>query len=886
MGVSAQFIQIVLAVGLIVLITAAPILAWPRTRKYTPWVLLSYTVFLAIHWQFVIGEEVTYHDTAWNLESWSIIIQQWIDSGHELGWNPYWGAGQPFSLYNNILSTIPSVAFAYLFNALGWHFEPTVFFNLIWLFGFLNICTGSLMLFSILFAETWVILIGFFSMLFGGLFFADLGQGVGVYTLSFLPYLLFSLIYFYRNGDVRALVFFLFALGMSLNYYLPTYTLVTILVFIIGVLARRACRTQILSKIKTLPSHPGWLALGVLVFTILIAPLFMNYLEMKDYVSPTRGFTKAGEYSELGHQASTFTPISRYEFLINFRKWDLLNVNHGTFYIGALPTLGFVLALVFRTHIFLTIPALISAILGMEHVFGISIWEWLRSYVPLFKMTRHGFPFARIATLLILAASLGGIWALTHKKYSLKWKYLAIAIAFLAVHKLSWGGLSPFQRVNVLLATGVLVFLAKYSNSNGKTLVSYLLLILLTLHGLELISFSINRDVPRRDDVDFTEYTFPRNYKLNEITYPDHWVTLPYRGVPVPFYFRPMFNKRIVWGQKVPNSLFMLQSDFARFLLNQRLISQVVPEDPELRKVSGKLFYLIPHYMDVSPDQTSIEALQWILNANRPKLALKDSSYKEPSVGNVLDRDPRTYWQSVPREQNRPLWISFSIQNGFRPDILELQISPVLKGRNAKGELWSSDDNEHWNFVQMLDGKNAMINKPSNTLKFYLKNPLRQKFFKLVFFNDSFFPLADVALNCSHVDCFESPLDFKLKLNSFYGLHAVNFLPSGSPDKIVLNVFANQDSWLLRMENFHKGWKVFLDGKEEEIHRVFPNFQMVFVPAGQHTLEFRFHSIYHTLVVLHIVTGVLGGAFLLWWLSGIQIRMRNPFPVPGWGGVR
>jgi len=204
-----ETVKILFALILINLLAIAPILAWRKTRNLTLPVLAIYGAFILIHWDFIIGNEVTYHDTAWTLESWTALMQQWIDSGVSLGWNPYWGAGQPFSLYNNISDVIPMVAFAYLFKALGLKFTPLIFFNLIWLFGYLNICTGSLLLFRLVYKKRLICLLGFFTLLFGGLFYSDAGEPLGAFILSFLPYLVFLIIIFYKTQDWRALLFFL-----------------------------------------------------------------------------------------------------------------------------------------------------------------------------------------------------------------------------------------------------------------------------------------------------------------------------------------------------------------------------------------------------------------------------------------------------------------------------------------------------------------------------------------------------------------------------------------------------------------------------------------------------------------------------------------------------
>ena len=133
---NAADIQVLLAAGVILLMVLAPVFAWPETRKLTLPVLGFYALFLWLNSEFVFGELGTGHDTFTNWYSWSVIIRQWIQSDVELGWNPYWGAGQPFALYNNIFRYLPTAAFSRFFNLLGLELSPVIFFNLIFLFGY------------------------------------------------------------------------------------------------------------------------------------------------------------------------------------------------------------------------------------------------------------------------------------------------------------------------------------------------------------------------------------------------------------------------------------------------------------------------------------------------------------------------------------------------------------------------------------------------------------------------------------------------------------------------------------------------------------------------------------------------------------------------------
>ena len=66
---------------------------------------------------------------------------------------------------------------------------------------------------------------------------------------------------------------------------------------------------------------------------------------------------------------------------------------------------------------------------------------------------------------------------------------------------------------------------------------------------------------------------------------------------------------------------------------------------------------------------------------------------------------------------------------------------------------------------------------------------------------------------------------------------------------------------LLRMENFHPGWNVLVNGVQGEIFSSKENFQIVEIPAGLHLVEFTYWSIYDQLH--RVFRNGLAGVYLL-----------------------
>ena len=141
-----------IGISVIVLVIAVlPAFVWRPTRSLSVVLICLYVAFLAMHWPFVTGISGTVHDTENGYLKSFILYKQWLDAGIKLGWNPYWGGGQPLGLLNNYIFLPTYAPLLLLDSVLGLRLNAVVMFNWAWMLLHLLMCTGAtLAAFSIL----------------------------------------------------------------------------------------------------------------------------------------------------------------------------------------------------------------------------------------------------------------------------------------------------------------------------------------------------------------------------------------------------------------------------------------------------------------------------------------------------------------------------------------------------------------------------------------------------------------------------------------------------------------------------------------------------------------------------------------------------------------
>jgi len=91
----------------------------------------------------------------------------------------------------------------------------------------------------------------------------------------------------------------------------------------------------------------------------------------------------------------------------------------------------------------------------------------------------------------------------------------------------------------------------------------------------------------------------------------------------------------------------------------------------------------------------------------------------------------------------------------------------------------------------------------------------------------------------------------------------IRFTGKESPNRLELEVRAPEDGFLVRLENFHYGWRAFVDGENTKIYRANYAFQAIKVPKGSHKVIFQFSTIYPYLFVLQFCCVFLAWIFFL-----------------------
>lgn len=82
--------------------------------------------------------------------------------------------------------------------------------------------------------------------------------------------------------------------------------------------------------------------------------------------------------------------------------------------------------------------------------------------------------------------------------------------------------------------------------------------------------------------------------------------------------------------------------------------------------------------------------------------------------------------------------------------------------------------------------------------------------------------------------------DFKFDNTSPQDLEANLIYTPLTNSHVQIKTTSNIDAFLVVLDSFYPGWKAMIDGKETAIHRTNYNFRGIFLPKGNHTVEFKY----------------------------------------------
>ena len=101
-------------------------------------------------------------------------------------------------------------------------------------------------------------------------------------------------------------------------------------------------------------------------------------------------------------------------------------------------------------------------------------------------------------------------------------------------------------------------------------------------------------------------------------------------------------------------------------------------------------------------------------------------------------------------------------------------------------------------------------------------------------------------------------------------------ITSYSANDVKISVHSKGSALLLLTDTYYPGWKAYVDGKESDIYRADGLVRAVFVPAGNHIVEFSYMPKSFVIgVIISIVTASLLGGFWVYSKRTSAIKSRN-----------
>ncbi|MDD5069982.1 MAG: hypothetical protein PHV17_04575 [Candidatus Omnitrophica bacterium] len=507
---------------IILAFTLLPVYLFRKSLKEVLAVFFALCGFIIIHKSFFQGLSGTYHDTFWGVETFFQFIRQWVNNGIYPGWNPYLNGGEPVYLFTNFFLKAPFVFFAFLGKYIP--YDTHTLFNHCWLFLFLNFFVGSLLFFTAIFDDFRVSFFCFISLLFGGIFYVNLGQPMAV-VIFILPYILFLLVTAVKHKNPYGLALAIAYLGVSLNYHIPFFLgFVLVVLFIFTVLIKPKILVVLTAMIR---KHYKLLAFAVIVAILAALPAIIFNFERGNYVCPTRGSISAGgavTIDDVGRQFRVSASFPGYRILLNrmlFGVGDLWF--HHAFYFGIIPILLIPFAITRRDDFLPWIFLLAAVFLAVLSTADKTLLSFLYRYIPGFTMIRHTFPFAQFVSFFLVTVSGFGLRYLID--FKIAWNKLVISriIVFALFLILVSGDIVAAMWISIFSIEIIFILIYFRPRKDQLGYRNYILIVLLLLLCLDLSFF--NRQMlaftlknQRLAEPKAFSYPLKRKFKSTKIT--------------------------------------------------------------------------------------------------------------------------------------------------------------------------------------------------------------------------------------------------------------------------------------------------------------------------------------------------------------------------------
>jgi hypothetical protein len=404
-------------------------------------------VYIIIHKKFIFGGQFVFHDAMWSNHIYYAVIDQWIQNGYSIGWNPFMNGGEPLYLYSNYFLWAEFVWFSLLNKLI--HLPVHQLINLYFTYIFISYFTFSFVLFSLFFKKSPIVFFPASILVFSGLTQSSMGQYV-LSPLYFLPLTFINIYLFVIKKDLIYLLWTMFFVCVSANHYLPHYLIIFLVTFIVSWHVAKFVSGKIKFETPELVTQKvskfSWkYAMFISIFSVLVlAPVIFGYLEIEDYISPTRGGAELGKIKEFHTrevQTSVNQSLDRYKHLVEIARhvdpenhsWRNLRYHHGVYYVG-IPALIFLFFSFFyirkSTKVSpLHLGCLISALTLVYMALGDDslLWQFCKYNIPLFFL-RHSYPISHAICFLIIVLSTFGFFNLVKSD---KWRYMIILMVII-----------------------------------------------------------------------------------------------------------------------------------------------------------------------------------------------------------------------------------------------------------------------------------------------------------------------------------------------------------------------------------------------------------------------------------------------------------------------